>query len=82
MESFGDYFTIEKRDAYQPIKLVYVKKKETSPLDLETISVSEFANSDTLQDGGLKDSDVQEEPMTEVDSDLEGDLCTNVEMKE
>lgn len=30
MESFGNYFTVERRDAYQPIKHVYVKKKELS----------------------------------------------------
>ena len=28
MESFDDYFTVERRDAYQPIKHVYVKRKD------------------------------------------------------
>lgn len=30
MESFGDYFIVERRDAYQPVKHVYVKRKEIS----------------------------------------------------
>ena len=82
LESFGEHFTVERRDAYQPIKLVYVKRKETSSLNLNTIGETETADSVIPQDEALKDSDVQKEPMTEVDSDLEGDLCTNVEMKE
>ena len=79
LESFGDHFTIEKRDAYQPVKLVYVKRKETSPLNLNIIGEKDTANSDNSQDEVLNDSEVQKEPMREMGAELDGDLCTNVE---
>ena len=73
---------VEKRDAYQPIKLVYVKRKATSPSNTKVIDETDTANSESSQDEALNDPEVQKEPMKEMDADLDGDLCTNVDVEE
>lgn len=80
MESFDDYFTIEKRDAYQPVKLVYVKKKALpSQMDSEISQTTSTNPVESIDDALISPNELQHQ---ELSSDLDCSIYENSELKE
>ena len=83
MESFGDYFTVERRDAYQPIKHVYVKRKDSQQNGMvgnETVLTSS-CESNNLE-AGLECLNADQLNLElHSDSNLELNLDTKMELK-
>ena len=79
MESFGDYFTVERRDAYQPIKHVYVKRKgcqqkgetENGIVTVDTCDI----NAGCLEVNSMS----MENHQMNLDSNLESELNLDIE---
>lgn len=80
MESFGDYFTIEKRDAYQPVKLVYVKKKAIpTQMDSEISQTTSTNPVESKDDALISPNELQHQ---ELSSDLDCSIYENSDLKE
>lgn len=85
MESFGDYFTVERRDAYQPIKHVYVKRKDglqIGPVESEMITVN-TCDTDCIEATStcMENHQVDLDSITESESELNLDVEKDNDLK-
>lgn len=79
MESFGDHFTVERRDAYQPIKHVYVKRKDGQQIGLVENEIVTVNSCDTGANCLETTSIDMENHQMDLEPNLESDLDLNLE---